>query len=182
MREAAVPQNRHQHPTCWQYVQDICNTCSFLLTVPQWFTILHRPAVWAKRGTFFGKWIIVHCMEGNNLCFVWADFFFFCCCISPPFPAFNPGEKEVEYMILVRWSDLVLNSSHQLGLLQQLKLTDPRALCAMVGLSKMPYDTNIHWFMIVWRPSQCWALLRDSRPMHLRTTNMLKYLFARLYR
>lgn len=81
----------------------------------------------------------MHCMEGNNLCFVWADFLLH----QTPFPASSPGEKKGEYMILVRWSGLMLNSSHQLGLLQQLKVTDPRALCAVVGFSKMPDGTDI---------------------------------------
>lgn len=38
----------------------------------------------------------------------------------------------------------MLNSNHQLGLLQQLRVTDPRALRAVFGFSKMPYGTNIH--------------------------------------
>lgn len=79
-------------------------------------------------------------MEGDNLCFVWADFFLL---HQTPFPASGPGEKQGEYMILVRWSGLVLKSSHQLGLLQQLKVTDPRAFRAVVGLSEMHYGTSI---------------------------------------
>lgn len=35
----------------------------------------------------------------------------------------------------------MLNSSHQL--VQQLKVTDPRALRAVVSFFKMPYGTNI---------------------------------------
>lgn len=44
----------------------------------------------------------------------------------------------------------MLNSSHQLGLLQQLKVTDPRASRAMVGFSKMPYGTNILFVPLIY--------------------------------
>lgn len=150
----------------WRYVQDICNTCSFPSSsgLPFYTDLLCV----LKRGTLFGKWTIVHCMEGNNLCFVLADFFFLL--HQTPFPASSPGETKGEYMILVRWS--VLISSHQLWLLQQFKVTDPRTLCAVVGLSEMPYGTD--WFMMVWILSRLFQAEV--------TTNMLKYLFSGLYR
>lgn len=98
-------------------------------------------------------------LASGPLCIVWKETicvlswltFFFFCCITTPFPASSPGETKGEYMILVRWS--VLISSHQLWLLQQFKVTDPRTLCAVVGLSEMPYGTD--WFMTVWILSQC---------------------------
>lgn len=113
-REAVAPQNR-QHPTCLHHVQDICNTSSFLWRVPHWFTILHRPAVCAKRNFI---WQVGHyALYGRKQSvFCLGSFFFsFFAASGPPFlPARE--RRRGEYMILVRWSGLMLNSSHKLGL------------------------------------------------------------------
>lgn len=120
---------RDRHPTC---CPTLCPGYMQHLFPPNSVTVVYRPTQTCcvcaqKKGTLFGKWTIVHCMEGNNLCFVWADFF---CCIRPPFPASSPeGGKD-------GWiSDTceMLNWSHQLGLSQQLKVTDPKTLCAVVS-------------------------------------------------
>ena len=161
------------------YVQDICNTCS-LLTASQWFTVLHRPAVCARKKKRNFIWQVDHCaLYGRKQSVFCLGRFLLL--HQTPFSCLQPwGGKD-------GWiSDTceMLNWSHQLGLSQQLKVTDPKTLCAVVSFFEMPYGTKIlffpHWFMRVWRLSQCRAVLKDSSLVWLKTWNTLKYLFCKV--
>lgn len=142
-KEAVVTQNR-QHPTCWRYVQDICNSCSFLLTVPQRFTISTQ--------TCCVCWIEKLYLASGPLCIVWKETIYvlsgliFFLLHQTPFPASSPGEKKGEYMILVRWSGLMLNWTHQLG--QQLKSNWPeRPSCCGWFLHQHPLcSIDLWWY------------------------------------
>lgn len=88
-------------------------------------------------------------------------------------------------MILVRWSGLMLNSSHQLGLLQQLKVTDPRALCAVVGFSKMSDGTDILHVPLIYDGLKIISVLSSFKRFQaqvIKETNTLKYLLCKVVR
>lgn len=155
-----------------QYVQDICNTCS-LLTASQWFTVLHRPAVCAQKKRNF-IWQVDHCAlygrKQSVFCLGW-----FLLLHQTPFSCLQPwGGKD-------GWiSDTceMLNWSHQLGLSQPLKVTDPKTLCAVVSFFEMPYGTKILFFPLIYEGMEIISVL--SRFKGFQSWNTLKYLFCKV--
>lgn len=53
----------------------------------------------------------------------------------------------------------MLNWSHQLGLSQPLKVTDPKTLCAVVSFFEMPYGTKILFFPLIYEGMEIISVL-----------------------
>lgn len=170
---------RHQRPTC---CPALCPGYMQHLFPPNSVTVVYRPTqtccVRKKKRNFI--WQVDHCaLYGRKQSVFCLGRFLLL--HQTPFSCLQPwGGKD-------GWiSDTceMLNWSHQLGLSQQLKVTDPKTLCAVVSFFEMPYGTKIlffsHWFMRVWRLSQCRAVLKDSSLVWLKTWNTLKYLFCKV--